>query len=40
VSVETTPRAKTVGYLGAALFQWVNPKSWIVCASAAGLIVR
>ena len=28
----TTP----VGYLGAAVFQWVNPKSWIVSASAAG----
>jgi threonine/homoserine/homoserine lactone efflux protein len=25
-----------VGYLGAALFQWVNPKSWLVTASAAG----
>ena len=25
-----------VGYLGAAAFQWVNPKSWLVAASAAG----
>src|SRR5213593_179791 len=25
-----------VGYLGAAIFQWVNPKSWLVSASAAG----
>src|SRR5215467_11454620 len=25
-----------VGYLGATIFQWVNPKSWIVSASAAG----
>jgi threonine/homoserine/homoserine lactone efflux protein len=25
-----------VGYLGAATFQWVNPKSWLVTASAAG----
>jgi threonine/homoserine/homoserine lactone efflux protein len=25
-----------VGYLGAAVFQWVNPKSWLVSASAAG----
>jgi threonine/homoserine/homoserine lactone efflux protein len=25
-----------VGYLGAAVFQWVNPKSWLVTASAAG----
>jgi threonine/homoserine/homoserine lactone efflux protein len=27
---------KPVGYLGAAAFQWVNPKSWLVSASAAG----
>jgi len=25
-----------VGYVGAAAFQWVNPKSWLVSASAAG----
>ena len=24
-----------VGFAGAAAFQWVNPKSWLVCASAA-----
>src|SRR3954466_4615979 len=24
-----------VGFLGAAGFQWINPKSWLVCASAA-----
>jgi threonine/homoserine/homoserine lactone efflux protein len=23
-----------VGFLGAAAFQWINPKSWLVCASA------
>jgi len=28
--------AKPVGFLGAAAFQWGNPKSWLVCASAAG----
>ena len=27
---------KPVGFFGAAAFQWVNPKSWLVCASAAG----
>ena len=27
--------AKPVGFLGAAAFQWFNPKSWLVCASAA-----
>lgn len=26
---------KPVGFTGAAAFQWVNPKSWLVCASAA-----
>ncbi|HEY7141932.1 MAG TPA: LysE family translocator [Methylomirabilota bacterium] len=30
---ETTK--EPVGLLGAAAFQWVNPKSWLVCASAA-----
>jgi threonine/homoserine/homoserine lactone efflux protein len=29
-----------VGYLGAALFQWVNPKSWLVAASAAGTFLH
>jgi threonine/homoserine/homoserine lactone efflux protein len=28
--------AKPVGFLGAALFQWVNPKGWLVAVSAAG----
>ncbi|HEY8368934.1 MAG TPA: LysE family translocator [Thermodesulfobacteriota bacterium] len=27
---------RPVGFVGAAAFQWVNPKSWIVCAGAAG----
>ena len=27
--------AKPVGFAGAAAFQWINPKSWLVCASAA-----
>jgi threonine/homoserine/homoserine lactone efflux protein len=27
--------ARPVGFLQAALFQWINPKSWIVSASAA-----
>src|SRR6185436_20659193 len=30
-----SPSAKPVGFAGAAAFQWVNPKSWLVCASAA-----
>lgn len=31
--VESSP---PIGFWTAAAFQWVNPKSWIVCASAAG----
>jgi threonine/homoserine/homoserine lactone efflux protein len=27
--------AKPIGFFGAAAFQWVNPKSWLICASAA-----
>lgn len=34
--IESMPEGKPVGYLGAAAFQWVNPKSWLVSASAAG----
>jgi len=30
------PGGRPVGYFGAALFQWVNPKAWLVIASAAG----
>ena len=26
---------RPIGFVGAAAFQWVNPKSWLVCASAA-----
>jgi threonine/homoserine/homoserine lactone efflux protein len=26
---------KPLGFVGAAAFQWINPKSWLVCASAA-----
>jgi threonine/homoserine/homoserine lactone efflux protein len=29
-----------VGFLGAAAFQWVNPKSWLVSASAAGTYLQ
>jgi threonine/homoserine/homoserine lactone efflux protein len=34
--VEAASEGEAVGYLGAAIFQWVNPKSWLVTASAAG----
>jgi threonine/homoserine/homoserine lactone efflux protein len=26
---------KPIGFVGAAAFQWINPKSWLICASAA-----
>jgi threonine/homoserine/homoserine lactone efflux protein len=29
-------KKKPVGFAGAALFQWINPKSWLVSTSAAG----
>jgi threonine/homoserine/homoserine lactone efflux protein len=31
-----TDDKQSVGFWGAAAFQWVNPKSWLVSASAAG----
>jgi threonine/homoserine/homoserine lactone efflux protein len=34
--IDSMPERHPVGYLGAAVFQWVNPKSWLVSASAAG----
>jgi threonine/homoserine/homoserine lactone efflux protein len=29
---------KPVGFVGAALFQWINPKSWLVSGSAAAYL--
>ena len=34
--IDSTADRNPVGYVGAAMFQWVNPKSWLVAASAAG----
>lgn len=31
---------RPVGFLGAAAFQWVNPKSWLVSASAVGTFLQ
>jgi len=31
---------RPVGLIGAAAFQWVNPKSWLVCASAAATFLH
>ena len=32
----STSKADPIGFFGAAAFQWINPKSWVVSASAAG----
>lgn len=32
--------AEPVGFMGAALFQWANPKGWLVAVSAAGTYLR
>jgi threonine/homoserine/homoserine lactone efflux protein len=34
--VDSLPGANSLGFVSAAIFQWVNPKSWLVSASAAG----
>src|SRR5258708_8082647 len=34
-SLDSTAAGDPVGYVGAAVFQWVNPKAWLVAASAA-----
>ena len=34
--IEAAATTDPVGFVGAAVFQWVNPKSWLVSASAAG----
>jgi threonine/homoserine/homoserine lactone efflux protein len=38
--LESTPEPEPVGYVKAAAFQWVNPKSWLVSASAAGTFLN
>jgi threonine/homoserine/homoserine lactone efflux protein len=38
--IDAAPNRGPVGYLGAAIFQWVNPKSWLVTASAASTFLR
>src|SRR5215475_3059858 len=37
---ESTPNQDHVGFLRAAAFQWVNPKSWLVSASAVGTYLQ
>ena len=37
---EASKDARPVGFVGAAAFQWVNPKSWLVCVSAVGAYLQ
>ena len=37
---EATTDKVQVGFWQAAAFQWVNPKSWLVCASAVGTYLQ
>lgn len=37
---EATGNSHRVGFWQAAAFQWVNPKSWLVCAGAVGAYLR
>lgn len=32
--IDSLPDSGPVGFLGAAVFQWVNPKSWLISAAA------
>ena len=34
--LESTSGGDPVGFMSAAVFQWINPKSWLVSTSAAG----
>jgi threonine/homoserine/homoserine lactone efflux protein len=38
--LDSMPEGNPVGFMGAAAFQWVNPKSWLVTASAAGAFLH
>ena len=33
-------RARPIGFVAAALFQWVNPKAWLICAGAVSGFLR
>src|SRR5256712_3161149 len=37
--IDSGSGANPVGFVGAAVFQWINPKSWLVSASAAGALL-
>jgi threonine/homoserine/homoserine lactone efflux protein len=31
-------RERPIGFFGAVLFQWVNPKAWLICAGAVSFL--
>jgi threonine/homoserine/homoserine lactone efflux protein len=33
-------RERVIGFFGAAAFQWVNPKAWLICAGAVGSFLQ
>ena len=35
---DSQPDTSPVGFLGAAVFQWVNPKSWLISAAAGSFL--
>ena len=37
---DATPDTPPLGFWGAAAFQWINPKSWLVSVSAVGAYLR
>lgn len=39
-SLDAAAGGDPVGFVGATLFQWINPKSWLVAASAAGTFLH
>lgn len=39
-SISNAASTPAVGFVGAAVFQWVNPKGWLVAVSAAGAYLQ
>jgi len=38
--IDSQPDRNPVGFLGAAVFQWVNPKAWLIVSAAAGTFLN
>jgi threonine/homoserine/homoserine lactone efflux protein len=37
---DSRKRGRVLGFGGAAAFQWVNPKGWLIAVAAAGMFIR